>query len=899
MDGLSGLLLLVALILIFRLRGRVKRLELRLAALETGSLVRARGAEEAPATPVAPESRIAPEADATAAASPPGEVVPMAARKAAEPDPAASATAGPADSAPETAKGRARPLAGFEERFGALWTVWLGGLALALGGIFLVRYAIEADLIGPGVRLALGGLLALFLLGLGEWLRRSDRMREEEGITRVRLPFADVPAMLTAAGTSTAYAVVYAGYELYGMLPPPLAFGLLGLVAAGCMLAALLHGPMLAALGLVGAGVAPLLVASAEPSAWGLAVYVAMVAAAAFALARVRLWAWLAALAAVGALLWGLVLIAMPETPGSSAAAGFLAAALMALTGALLVPGLLRGPPAPRRARPDWLSLIGIAGALVLGALLTARSEQAPAALILFAVLGVAAVAMAARAEAAMAGPLIAGLGAAFVLAAWDVLPTPGTTVAAPGAMEGVVAGPPTLAIGGFVGFGLGFGGLLALSGFIGARRSRRLPPALAWSAAATIGPLLMLIAGYWRLAGFERSFGFAALALLLALLAMWAVDRLSRQSIAGMYSGAAFAAGAVGALALGLTMALERGWLTVGLALASLGIAWVWSLRPLPGLRALSALVGVSVLGRIVWDPAIAGGDPGPGLVINWLLWGYGVPAAAFALAAWKLGGGDWARRTHDSLALMFAVLLAVTEIRHWVHGDLLAPAADFAEIGGYLCVALAYAIGLERLRRAGASPVHQIGSLVMFAAAGALALVLLTALNPAFTGDPVGGRLVNLLLLGYGLPALLAFGLNVTTAGQRGIWHRRLSGTLALVLALAYLTLQVRRLFVGESLDAFTLGDTELYAYSAVWLGFGIALLVAGLVMRSGDLRLASAVIVLLTIAKVFLWDMADLTGALRALSFIGLGLVLVGIGWLYQNLLLRRREDAAEPS
>ena len=51
-----------------------------------------------------------------------------------------------------------------------------------------------------------------------------------------------------------------------------------------------------------------------------------------------------------------------------------------------------------------------------------------------------------------------------------------------------------------------------------------------------------------------------------------------------------------------------------------------------------------------------------------------------------------------------------------------------------------------------------------------------------------------------------------------------------------------------------------------------------------------------VLLTIAKVFLVDMADLAGAWQALSFIGLGLVLVGIGYLYQRLLFPRRLPAA---
>ena len=41
-------------------------------------------------------------------------------------------------------------------------------------------------------------------------------------------------------------------------------------------------------------------------------------------------------------------------------------------------------------------------------------------------------------------------------------------------------------------------------------------------------------------------------------------------------------------------------------------------------------------------------------------------------------------------------------------------------------------------------------------------------------------------------------------------------------------------------------------------------------------------------LTVLKVFLIDMSDLTGIYRALSFLGLGAVLIGIGWFYQRLL-----------
>ena len=63
-----------------------------------------------------------------------------------------------------------------EERLGTQWAVWVGGLALALGGIFLVRYSIEAGLLGPRVRVILGALLALVLIAAGEWARRTERL---------------------------------------------------------------------------------------------------------------------------------------------------------------------------------------------------------------------------------------------------------------------------------------------------------------------------------------------------------------------------------------------------------------------------------------------------------------------------------------------------------------------------------------------------------------------------------------------------------------------------------------------------------------------------------------------------------------------------------------------------
>ena len=194
-----------------------------------------------------------------------------------------------ADQAPTTPPPLPPAAPGFEERVGTRWVVWLGGLTLALGGFFMVRYSIDAGLLGPGVRTLLGGAFALALLAAGEWTRRKESTSAIEVLS-----IANIPAILTAAGTAVAFGTVYAAYALYGFLAPASAFILLGLVALGTLAAALLHGPMLAGLGIVAAFGTPLLVSSEKPDFWALYIYLAVVTAAAFGLARIRLWSWLA-----------------------------------------------------------------------------------------------------------------------------------------------------------------------------------------------------------------------------------------------------------------------------------------------------------------------------------------------------------------------------------------------------------------------------------------------------------------------------------------------------------------------------------------------------------------------------------------------------------------------------
>src|SRR5262249_61461577 len=77
--------------------------------------------------------------------------------------------------APPRQPATAAPRISLEERLGTQWAVWVGGLAVVLGGIFLVRYSIEQGLLGPRVRVIIGAPLALALIVAGPWARPSER----------------------------------------------------------------------------------------------------------------------------------------------------------------------------------------------------------------------------------------------------------------------------------------------------------------------------------------------------------------------------------------------------------------------------------------------------------------------------------------------------------------------------------------------------------------------------------------------------------------------------------------------------------------------------------------------------------------------------------------------------
>ncbi|MCA1392364.1 DUF2339 domain-containing protein [Bradyrhizobium sp. BRP19] len=883
-DVFALIIAIIAFLIAIKASSQATELRRRISSLE--EMLYAQRPVQPP--PLMPAQAEAPAT--TAAAEPP----PLAPATETTPPPLVTEEISPPPIEPSTGATAPPPVPeaapGFEERLGTRWVVWIGGLALALGGFFMVRYSIEAGLLGPGVRVFLGGLFAAALLGAGEWTRRKESIS-----SIAALPIANIPAILTAAGTAVAFATIYAAYALYDFLVPATAFVLLGIVAMGTLAAALLHGPALAGLGVVGAFVTPILVSSGKPDYWALYIYLAVVTAASFGLARIRLWRWLAVTTIAFAVLWifpGLDTEQVQVAPHAfHAIAGFVLAALLVVCGFMFGPSMEDGEIEPVSS--------GALGAYLFGAMLVVLSSaHADLALIAFTLLVGGTLFVAWRAPAAT-GALGAAAAAVFIVfAEWAVRANPDMLVLPGGPMPGVgpvaIDSAVTLHLVTAAIFAAGFG----VTGFFAQGRSNSVIIPVVWSAAGVATPIGILVALYARIAHLDRSIPFAILAVLLAAAFGAATEALMRrEERPGVATSVAlFATGTLGALALALTFALEKGWLTIALALMSLGTAWISLQRPIPVLRRLAAVFAAIVTARIVYDPSIVGDAVGTTPIFNWLLWGYGLPAASFwgASIFLRRRADDPPLRVVETAAILFTALLAFMEIRHFATGGRMTSPPSLLEFALQVCVTLAMAIGLERLRLRSRSIVHNVGAVVLTAIAGFISVFgLLILENPMLLSSVnVGSLVFNLLLLGYALPAVLMLLLSYAVAGHRSVAYANTIAGGALVFALTYVTLEIRRFYHGPVLLYGGTTSAEQYTYSIGWLAFGVVLLGVGILVNSERARLASAAVIALTIFKAFAVDVWTLTGVYRALSFMCLGVVLVAIGWLYQRILFRRQ-------
>ena len=127
---------------------------------------------------------------------------------------------------------------------------------------------------------------------------------------------------------------------------------------------------------------------------------------------------------------------------------------------------------------------------------------------------------------------------------------------------------------------------------------------------------------------------------------------------------------------------------------------------------------------------------------------------------------------------------------------------------------------------------------------------------------------------------------------ASQGELPFVKLAGILLNLLALIALTLEAQDYFSGAT-------TARNFSYSAIWLVYGAGLMMFGFWKRSAFVRWQAMVLIAFTIGKVFLLDISALNKSYRILSFIALGVVLMGISYVYHRDWLKLASPEAQNS
>ena len=158
----------------------------------------------------------------------------------------------------------------------------------------------------------------------------------------------------------------------------------------------------------------------------------------------------------------------------------------------------------------------------------------------------------------------------------------------------------------------------------------------------------------------------------------------------------------------------------------------------------------------------------------------------------------------------------------------------------------------------------------------------------NPLWTAQAVGViPLANLLIPTFGMVPL-GLMLLVRLHPDHPPLAERAGQALAMLLTAGFAWASLRHGFHGNWLSEPGVFADENILRSLLILGLAIGYLLWGIRSCQHDWRIASLLLMLGAVGKVFLFDASGLQGLLRIGSFVALGFSLIGIGWLYSRQL-----------
>ncbi|TMO77493.1 DUF2339 domain-containing protein [Pseudoalteromonas sp. S3776] len=755
------------------------------------------------------------------------------------------------------------------------WMTWIGAIALALGGIFLAKYSLEAGLLSPTMRLTLGGLFGGGLIAAAAYMHYKNSVFE--GFNNY------IPAALATGGFITCFALTLLAYSSYSLISPLSAFVVLGVIAISASAMAIMLGPVLAVLGIIGAYCVPVLVNTGSNNLFALYMYIGFISLSAALVAHKVQRAWLWYLLWAGHLGWYIVGFTIANSSTIW---------LMGTYGLLSVIGLIAVPRlglklAVVETRPHSLKRL-------INAL--------PSHPLMLACIVPLLIAMLFDSDNYLQWQIINALGiltllflviknsrwdlwqgAALIIAALILLSTPSYYIDFSDSLF-IFKHPYGSAL--FLGLALSAYGL-----YFGIKWT---PKRLAFHITASFSVFIMIATLYAIIPNHA----------LAAAYPLWAVILLTSSAIlikcamggATLFQRFTYWVGANANITLAITMLLNDSGLTIALAIQVLLISVLINRYRVPMPHwPIKALVAALLL-RLTLSPWTPSYEALSVLGVHWSLVVYPLCVMLFYAAA-KCFSASQLKVWLEGAALHCLALFITTETSYQLVGHYPQfGSLSFYEQALLTCNWLALGcVYLHRARIAGSlAKLYQVAGMALAGAAGITALSTLVNANPFLSAIYIGEIIVfNWLFLLWLVPAGLTIWLytlikpiNVKVAP----FILAAAGILGLIAINSFIRQYWQGPYIYLSKGA---SNAELYSYSVIWLTLGAGTVILGhlknkLLIQKIGLGLLAAVIV-----KVFLIDMANLTGLLKALSFIGLGLSLVGLSWLFQKLRSRVKQ------
>ena len=749
------------------------------------------------------------------------------------------------------------------------WMIWLGGFCVALAGIFLAIYTIEQGLLGPTGRVILGIITGIALHAGAEYLRHRT------GTSHPAL------GALAGAGSITLFATILSALHLYALINPTVAFICLAAVALVTMWMALVHGPVLAAFGILGAYLVPVVVATDEGQILIALVYSVIISASALLLLRYiyRNWLWWGFI--IGALGWWW--ISIPDA-GADGARGFYLFALgymilalptfnWKLTQVVRLPEeswhllnffshhnpqwqipasfmlLIIAQGISILVEPAFFNAIFLWSPLVLLTLVAARYQE-PLNYIPWCLLLVQAV-------------------------AWLL---PQANLQDNRVSLELLTAPEDIQAFWYLGItSLLFSGC-ALANFVSCRFKA------IWASLAALAPVLLLLVCYLlttrSLVSLEWGILTAMIAMVYLGLATASIRKQTPDTLViWLFFGGHFA------LSLAAVMVFEAATLTLAFAVQMISTAWIIKQFNLPSLGWILKIVVAIVIIRLTFNPWLAGYNDES----HWTLWTYGGATGCGVIAVWLLRQWPIVSRWAEGAALHLFVLTLWSELRYWLYDGSVFE-NDYTALEAGIYVLLFGTLSLVYYRRSLLSQnlkrIYRIfsGLLALMALFNYAAILISTLFSSPWITDEISQTpLLNLMLLLYGAPVILGV-LYLFFHVPR---VRSLAAAFSGVAAFIFISLQIRHLWQDTVSLHNPTSSGELYTYSAVWLVMAIATILSGAWKLGIQCYRAGMILLALVIAKIFIVDMSDLEGLLRVASFMGLGLALLGISFLHQRI------------